>query len=1130
MQQEVSSKFRDHLEKTPQGLRSRLQQFQSSLPQNWSAERVFREKNSPGNVFEDKNSVEDGVEYWKVSTPEGDYLVPQPQTTGFRETRFSDGREVSKAREISFTGPSGSVIAQPFGEGQVKPQSGREIRRDANKTSTPDEAVANGASEANSFGGASPNDQAEDVALKETTAYLTAARELLNRRDREKKDLEVQFEQEVTRLYVDRQKAESALLENRRKFGDDAARRMLTKPEIYFDGPEDDTQKFANPGRRDEQVGDQELKRASELKRELEKIGDEQRTLRELISEIKDAVPDKDLKDAPRPTSEEFNAALSRVEEHVAENNPAVRAQRILDLAAERQSAEEIQSDREALKEVTALAGDTLKEQAEQARKDFQTSREALKRHFSSIYENASKATERFRSRLETEGFREAITTLTENPDAYGTLSRNVDEEGLSWASKTYIEDQEASPTAAEAYLNAPGGREGGEVKTAAEFALRWSKRVELDTQNLMERQQKTRSEVYRKGSSRTRQAMDRAADVLGKAKREYDRLSMQLMDNPQDNYESELDEQLGEAAEGVWEELQNKVQNLEGWTTQKTTGSRGGNAQAQSRQESKTGGANRGPQDQGTTQTQGGQNKGSGHTQQGQQTTTGPNTQGGTKSQSGPQGPSGAPAGASSTGGMPGASKNQQGGSAGTGQRTSPQMKAQGRSLAMTVKRREQSLQTFLNKIYESPTDAQIRIEQNAFKDGLSTKTSAFKNTQVVIQDDLRWFGKTNDQAIRQLKYNDTAETKDKGRRTWRWGRLGAEIAEGVVERGPDEPTEEALKKVRTAAKGTGFLVAGAAAYGVMTAKDKTKKAWRTRQARKKAKSELNKRLKNYGNALERYQSHLNNPTGQSSSQSPGGQGQGPGGQGQGPGGQGQGPGGQGWRRPRPTGPVGAQTGTGPQNGGQGQAPGGGGSSKTTGSESSGRGETSTERSPGSNSAGSNSSSSNTESSTSSTSNPSNSSSPKAGAGRSRSTNKNPSGEGKPEKTSSGEGPSRGGTSEASSPRRGASGGKTAGSTPNATPESSRAGDSRPKSKEESPISDVKEKATKEAIRGRKAVESDHVSLGGQPVWFSERSSRSGGQTTAEKASAKQATKSASTGRSESASRGASQSGGRSL
>lgn len=139
-QEEVSSRFQDHLEETPLYLRSRLQQFQSSLPKNWSAERVFREKNSPGNVFEDKNSVEDGVEYWKVSASNGDYLLPQPQASGFRETEFSDGREMHEGdREISFKEPSGSVTALPFEGGRVRPQTGQEPRRDTNKVSSPEE-------------------------------------------------------------------------------------------------------------------------------------------------------------------------------------------------------------------------------------------------------------------------------------------------------------------------------------------------------------------------------------------------------------------------------------------------------------------------------------------------------------------------------------------------------------------------------------------------------------------------------------------------------------------------------------------------------------------------------------------------------------------------------------------------------------------------------------------------------------------------------------------------------------------------------------------------------------------------------------------------------------------------------
>lgn len=421
-----------------------------------------------------------------------------------------------------------------------------------------------------------------------------------------------------------------------------------------------------------------------------------------------------------------------------------------------------------------------------------------------------------------------------------------------------------------------------------------------------------------------------------------------------------------------------------------------------------------------------------------------------------------------------------------------------------MTVKRREQALESFLNRIYKNPTDAQSHIENEAFKGGLSTKTSAFKNTQQVIQDDLRWFGDTDDAAIRQLKYNDQAETKDKGRRTWRWGRLGAEIAEGVVEQGPDEVTEEAVKKIRTAAKGTGFLVAGATAYGAMKAKDKAKKAWRNRQARKKAKKELNRRLKKYGNALQKYQSHLNKQATQSPQQNPGRQGQAAGG---------QAAGGQGGRQTRPTGPAGAGKGAGTQNAGSGQKQrqGSGGTSSATGSSPSGQGGASTGGSPSGPSQNGNTKGGNTKGGNSQTGSsqgrspsgsPANSSSPpngstKAGVPRSGSSNKSPSGRGAPSGGSNGGPTSRGN----------ASSNTTSSPTGNGKP-----GNPEETATGESSISDVKQKATQEAVRGKKAVESDHVTLGGQPRWFSERSARSSSQAASNTATQTSKNRSAST------------------
>lgn len=923
---------------------------------------------------------------------------------------------------------------------------------------------------------------------KEKATSLVAARKLLEQRDREKKSLEVQFEQEATSLYADRQKAESALLENRRKFGDDAARRMLIKPEVYFDSPEDEDQKFVNPGRMKDQIDDQDRQRAAALKRELENIGDEQRALRDIILTVEEDLEDDYLEKMPRPTGEDLNAALRRIEEQVTDATPAARAQRILDVAAKRQSAEEIQSDQEALKDVTARNGSTLKEQTEKARSGFQESKRELVRQFASIYEHPSKAVDKFQSRLEQDGFQNAISTLTESPKQYGTLSRDVDRDGLSWPSKSYIEGQEKTPTAAEAYINAPGGRDTGEIQTAAEFALRWSKRVELDTKNLMERQEKTRSEVYREGTARTRRAIDRAAEVLGSAKQEYNRLQQQLEDNPQDNYESELNEQLDEADEGVWQRLRNKVQQIGGWTNQKTAGSQtgrshegrshAGSSQAGSRKSSnasRQAGGTTQRQGQGqTTQNQGGsQARGNGQSQKSSsqpssgQSQTGPNTQGtpgnqgGTRGQTGGAGPS--PAGVQWT------FSQQQGGS-GANQGPTPQMKAKRRSLAMGVKKREQALQSFLNRIYQNPADAQIRIEQNAFKNGLSTNTKAFARTQKTIRDDLRWFGKTDDRAIQQLKYDDDAKTRNKGRRTWRWARLGAEVAEGVVERGPDEPTEEALKKVRTAAKGAGFLAAGAAAYGAITAKDTMKKAWRRRQARKKAKKELNRRLNRYGNALQKYQGHLSKANA-------------------------QGQNGQAWRQQTPTGPFtspnnapnhqknrqakgGNQPGAGGGQGG-GQGPGGsGGGGQGPRHSGGGQGQGSQPQGSGQ-PTGSSQSQGGGQPQTGSN----NQRMKKSRGGQQVGTGPGSSSQGGSAgaSTTSPKGPSVGSSGQGSGSK--GTGARTSSSGNAAT----RSG---------SPVSGVKQQATREAIRGKKAVESDHVTLGGQPVWFSERNARSSGQT----------------------------------
>lgn len=61
-------------------------------------QRIFREKNAAGIVFAD--DVQDAVEYWLVRVDGKDFLLPQPQRSGFREVEKCFQANCTSPKEI----------------------------------------------------------------------------------------------------------------------------------------------------------------------------------------------------------------------------------------------------------------------------------------------------------------------------------------------------------------------------------------------------------------------------------------------------------------------------------------------------------------------------------------------------------------------------------------------------------------------------------------------------------------------------------------------------------------------------------------------------------------------------------------------------------------------------------------------------------------------------------------------------------------------------------------------------------------------------------------------------------------------------------------------------------------------
>ena len=177
--------------------------------------------------------------------------------------------------------------------------------------------------------------------------------------------------------------------------------------------------------------------------------------------------------------------------------------------------------------------------------------------------------------------------------------------------------------------------------------------------------------------------------------------------------------------------------------------------------------------------------------------------------------------------------------------------------SKAMTVRRREQALRKAMEQVYKDPEEARLKMEKVAFYKGIDTSNDNFQMTTDLTEDDLETWGKVDDQGVKEFKFGK-GHTDGIRRSTARLGRtglrVGSEIGEEIVDRGPDEETEEAMSTVRTVTKSLGGLAGGVAAVGAAGAYNATASKVNEMRARKEARKEIARRFKNYGKALESY------------------------------------------------------------------------------------------------------------------------------------------------------------------------------------------------------------------------------------------------------------------------------------
>jgi len=177
--------------------------------------------------------------------------------------------------------------------------------------------------------------------------------------------------------------------------------------------------------------------------------------------------------------------------------------------------------------------------------------------------------------------------------------------------------------------------------------------------------------------------------------------------------------------------------------------------------------------------------------------------------------------------------------------------------SKAMTVRRREQALRKAMEQVYKDPEEARLKMEKVAFYKGIDTSNDNFQMTTNLTEDDLETWGKVDDQGVKDFKFGK-GHTDGIRRSTARLGRtglrVGSEIGEEIVDRGPDEETEEAMSTVRTVTKSLGGLAGGVAAVGAAGAYNATASKVNEMRARKEARKEIARRFKNYGKALESY------------------------------------------------------------------------------------------------------------------------------------------------------------------------------------------------------------------------------------------------------------------------------------
>lgn len=387
-----------------------------------------------------------------------------------------------------------------------------------------------------------------------------AADELLRERERDEKALEEAFQERVEEKFEDPDRALRAYEDNFESIEEDGgdpqkAREIMIRPDRYqneLGGPSDDS--LTDPGEvSDDYQGAQAMETQSELwdiAEELDTLRKETRHLENEVSDISDEVVEEGRRGMSATkiadTIEEVEKPL--IEQRDDGRNAAERKKHIDEISDQKDEPQRLEKQQDRLEEVVDLNSDTFRERVQEARDEANRAKKELIEDLKRVYQNPEEAADRFQEQARQEGFESAIETLTHEPDQVGTEDQDPLElqkgATMDWKTKALV-DRPGGRSAADMYAKAPDST----ARKAANWTLKEAHRAELDLQNAVKRTGATRKQIYNQGTEEQKERVDQAAEVLGRAKREHQKVKRRLENRRGEEETEEDDRQLQKSA-----------------------------------------------------------------------------------------------------------------------------------------------------------------------------------------------------------------------------------------------------------------------------------------------------------------------------------------------------------------------------------------------------------------------------------------------------------------------------------------------------------------------------------------------------------------------------------------------------